>query len=155
VQPESKVIIETATVIGVEDDLITVSASVKTGCSQCQVSDDCGTSAVAKAFTPRQQTLTMRSPLPVKPGDLVVIGIPEQKVLLASWLVYIVPLVTLIGGVIGLNQLTNWHELAVFGAAILLSAGSVKLVARYLARARNARFEPVIVSRVNDKAQAV
>ena len=65
------------------------------------------------------------------------------------------PLVTLIGGVIGLNQLTKWHELAVFGAAILLSAGSVKLVARYLARARNARFEPVIVSRVNDKAQAV
>lgn len=145
-------ITETATVIGVDEDLVTVSASVKTGCSQCQVSDDCGTSAVAKAFTPRTQTLTMRSPLPLKAGDRVIIGIPEQKVLLASWLVYIMPLVTLIGGVIGLNQLTDWHELTVFALSVLLSAGSVRLVSGYLARAKNARFEPVIVNRVTDKS---
>lgn len=148
-------ITETATVIAIDNDVVTVSASVKTGCSQCQASTDCGTSAVAKAFTPRQQTLTMRSPLPVAIGEQVVIGIPEQKVLLASSLVYIVPLLTLIGSVIGLNRLTAWHELAVFGLSVLFSAISVKAVSRYLSKGKRTRFEPVIVSRVVDKAQPV
>lgn len=146
-------ITETATVIAVEGDVVTVSASVKTGCSQCQVSSDCGISAVAKAFTPREQSLTLRSPLPVRIGDQVVIGIPEQKVLLASWLVYIVPLATLIISVMALNLTTDWHELGVFGVSLLLGGLSVKLVSRYLASHKNGRFEPVIVSRISNKAQ--
>ena len=148
-------ITETATVVEVDGDLITVSASVKTGCSQCQVSDDCGTSAVAKAFTPKQQILTLRSPLPVNVGDSVIIGIPEQRVLLASWMLYIVPLLTLIASALAFNQFTAWHELAVFGMAIILTTLSVWGVARFFKRQKHGKFEPVIVTRQVVKTQAV
>ncbi|NVK54618.1 MAG: SoxR reducing system RseC family protein [Alteromonadaceae bacterium] len=143
-------ITETATVVAVDDDLITVSASVKTGCSQCQVSSDCGTSAVAKAFTPRQQFLSLRSPLPLRVGDNVTIGIPEQRVLLASWLLYIVPLMSLVGSAVLLSQLTSWHELVVFVVALLSASGSLWLVSRFFKRQRHGRFEPVIISQQPD-----
>ena len=148
-------ITETATVVSVEGDSITVSASVKTGCSQCQVSENCGTSAVAKAFTPRQQLLTLRSPMPVRIGDSVVIGIPEQKILLASWLVYIVPLLTLIGGVIALNLYTNWHELVVFSSGLLLAGLSAKGISIFLAGSQSTQMQPVLVSRTTDKSHPV
>ncbi len=146
-------ITETATVVAVEEDLITVSASVKTGCSQCQMSSDCGTSAVAKAFTPRQQRLSVRSPLPVSVGDNVVIGIPEQRVLLASWLLYIVPLVSLISSAVLLSQFTGWHELIVFALALLFASGSLWWVSRFFKRQQHGRFEPVIISQKTAKSQ--
>ena len=74
-------ITETATVVAVNGDRVTVSASVKTACGSCQAADDCGTSAVAKAFSPKQQTFDLVSPLPLKAGDLVTLGIPEAHLL--------------------------------------------------------------------------
>ncbi|MDC8832752.1 SoxR reducing system RseC family protein [Alteromonas gilva] len=145
-------ITETAKVVAVDDDLITVSASVKTGCSQCQLSSDCGTSAVAKAFTPRQQLLSLRSPLPLRVGDHVVIGIPEQRVLLASWLLYIVPLLSLVGSTVLLSQFTAWHELVVFAIGLLLSSASLWLVSRFFKRQQHSRFEPVIITQKPNKA---
>lgn len=137
-------ITETATVTAIDGDIITVSASVKTGCSQCQVSDDCGTSAVAKAFTQKSQFLTLRSPVPVTVGEQVVIGIPEQRILLASWLLYIVPLITLISSMLVLNQ-WQWHELASFTVSVLFSTASLWWVSRYFKQQSKGRFEPVLI----------
>ncbi|GGF75547.1 SoxR reducing system RseC family protein [Alteromonas lipolytica] len=146
---------ETATVVKVEGDKITVSASVKTGCSQCQAATDCGTSAVAKAFTPRQQLLTVSSPLPVKTGDQVMIGIPEQKMLLASLLVYLVPLLAFIGSVMATTLLTQWHELSGFAIGAIVAWVSVKAVSRGVLRRQNIRFEPVIISKITAQPKAV
>lgn len=146
-------ITETATVTNIDGDEVTVSASVKSGCSQCQVADDCGTSSVAKAFTPRQQLLVLRSPLPLKVGDLVLLGIPEQQVLLASWMLYVVPLLMLIGVSVALTTVTVWHELAVFGLALVATTLSFWLVSRYFKKQKSAKYEPVIIRKQTQLAK--
>lgn len=138
-------ITETANVIAVEKDWATVCVSVKSGCSQCQVKDDCGTSVIAKAFAARQQQFTLKSPWPVSVGDSVVIGIPEQPILVASLLLYIVPLLTLLSVSLLLNQVTNWHELGVLSVAFLVTLGSFLGVRRFLQQRPQAQFEPVLI----------
>ncbi len=142
-------ITETATVVAVNGDRVTVSASVKTACGSCQAADDCGTSAVAKAFSPKQQTFDLVSPLPLKAGDLVTLGIPEAHLLSASWMMYVVPLLVLIGSALILTELTELHELQVFLASGGFTWLAFQWVSNRLQRRRNGRYEPVIVSKIN------
>lgn len=143
-------ITETATVVAVNGDKVTVSASVKTACGSCQAAEDCGTSAIAKAFSPKQQTFDLVSPLPLQAGDLVTLGIPEAHLLSASWMMYVVPLLVLIGSAVTLSELSTLHELAVFALSGGITWLTFRWVASRLRRQRNGRYEPVIVNKISN-----
>ena len=87
---------ETATVIEVIDDQLIAETESRSSCSHCST-DSCSTSVVAKLFGIRRNRLVMENTLQAKPGDRVVIGIPDTLLVRASVMAYLLPLVVMLG----------------------------------------------------------
>ncbi len=143
-------IVESATVIHVQGDTVTVAAAIKTTCNGCQANDDCGTGVVSRALAPKTQQLTLKTPTPVKVGDIVKIGVPEVGILAASAWLYLLPLVVFLLSALMFNFL-----LPALGLTselwVLLASGTVTLVgflltSRHLKSIETAKFQPVILS---------
>ena len=104
---------ENATVVSIHlaanetaDDIvsnkITVESAIKSSCSGCKQVDNCGSGQVAKAFPQPKLRLDLYTELPVKIGDIVVIGLSDKHLLLSAWQVYLWPLLGLaIASVLG------------------------------------------------------
>lgn len=148
---------ESATVIAVDGDTVTVEAAIKTTCSSCQVQSDCGSGVISRALSPRTQQLTLRSPVPCRVGDTVNIGVPEAGVVAASLWLYVVPLVVLVVSAIAAGQ---WlplvgleSELWTLGTSLLLTCASFVVISGHLKKIDQTRFQPVILSATTSAAQ--
>lgn len=111
---------ELATVISVDQTNVTLQSQVKSSCSSCQQIENCGSGQVSKAFPQRKLIFTLTTPLSVKVGDLVMLGIPESDMLKVAWQVYLWPIL----GLILFSAMGQWFVLkSIFSAewlAILL-----------------------------------
>lgn len=140
---------ETATVVAVEGDKITVEAAIKSTCSSCQAQSDCGTGAVSRALAPKTQQLVLRSPMPVNVGQRVTVGVPEAGVLSASAWLYILPLLTFIGSTLFASLLFEsiglFHELWPMAPAIATTYFVYRGVARHLSRLDNGKYQAVLL----------
>jgi sigma-E factor negative regulatory protein RseC len=87
---------EIGKVVATEQGFAWIETQVKTTCGSCAANDSCGTGLVAKAFTPKPEHLRISTPSPLKVGQSVKIGIPEQHLLVASMWMYLVPVAVLI-----------------------------------------------------------
>jgi sigma-E factor negative regulatory protein RseC len=87
---------ESGTVVAVDEQTVWVQTQIKTTCGQCQAKDNCGTGAVAKAFSPKTNVIAATIPAEqdwqIEVGDSVTIGIEENFVLLSAFYVYILPI---------------------------------------------------------------
>jgi len=70
-------------------DVVTVKSSA---CNQCDESAHCSTSVLSKFFGNKEIELQLKSDIPLKPGDQVLIGIEERVLIILTTLVYFVPL---------------------------------------------------------------
>lgn len=143
-------ITETATVLAVDGDEVTLEAAIKSTCSTCQAQSDCGSGVISRALAPRMQQITLNSPVPVKVGDQVKVGIPEAGILGASLWLYLVPLLLFIlsAGVLhsAFSSYANWGELiTIFGSIAITCVGFV-VVSGHLKRSNQTRFTPVLLS---------
>lgn len=87
---------ENGTVVAVEEGLVWVQTEIKTTCGQCHAKDNCGTGAIAKAFSPKPNVIAahsdLQADLQVKVGDSVVIGIDQHFIIRSAFYVYILPI---------------------------------------------------------------
>lgn len=90
-----------ATVLDVESDRVLVEVQRRTACGSCESKDGCGTSALAGWFSRRVSRLPLRTTLPLRVGDAVVIGLEEAALLRASLLLYLLPILALVAGALG------------------------------------------------------
>ena len=100
---------EQATVIAVEDHIITVESTVKSTCSSCHQVDSCGSGQIAKAIPQKRLTTKIRSDENISVGDEVILGISEQDMLITAWQVYLWPVIGLITFA-GLGQWMLLHQ---------------------------------------------
>lgn len=145
-------IIESATLVAIEADAIWVDAVQKSACESCVAEKGCGTRVLSKLTgkTSRIRVLADTDQLQgLAVGDKVTIGIPEDVVVTASLLVYLLPLVL---SLLGLSLATSGNDLvSAFGAAVGLLLGAV-LVSLYSYKTRhNPRLNPVLYSADNDR----
>ena len=91
---------ETGTVVRAEGAYIWVETQPRSACSHCGTGS-CGTSVVAQLFGNRRNLLRMDNSLNARPGQQVVIGIPDQVLVAVSLRAYLLPLLALILGVAG------------------------------------------------------
>ncbi|QLE84583.1 MULTISPECIES: SoxR reducing system RseC family protein [Shewanella] len=90
---------EVAKVLSQDDTgWVTVEVKVKNACNHCDNNESCGTSAVAKAFSPKVQQFSVEATESYNPGDLLKLGLPESVLLKAAALVYLLPLFGLFVG---------------------------------------------------------
>ncbi|MFT4937068.1 MAG: sigma-E factor negative regulatory protein RseC [Paraglaciecola sp.] len=128
---------------------IWIETQIKTTCGGCQANDNCGTGIVAKAFTPKKEQLYLACDETVSVGQQVKLGIPEESLLMASALVYLLPIVVvLLTAVIAqfvLPQLGLHAEGWVVLSAILAALGCFKQVSVYLKHNKQAEYQPQLI----------
>ncbi len=144
---------ERATVVAVNGDTVIVEAAIKTTCNGCQAQSECGTGAIATAFAPKVQRLELHSPMPVNVGDEVSVGIPEAGVLSASALLYVVPLLVLIGSALvfdaWLPQLGIDHDLAIFAGSVVTTFVAYVVLSGRIKKLDTQRFKPILINRLS------
>lgn len=142
---------EVAQVSEVHPDYLVIETRRLSACQSCQSSENCGQRKLAGLFGNKPAFLKIANPegLSTKPGESVVIGLHEGAILKSSLLLYLMPLLILIGA----SLLASWlfdRELAVILAGIAGLAGGFWL-ARILSAnlLSNPNYYPVLL-RVNN-----
>jgi len=89
---------EEGIVLSVIGDIAEVVAETKSTCGSCSAKSGCGTSLLADLFPKRNRSFQANNSVSAQVGDRVIIGLDESALQLASLLVYLAPLLGLIGG---------------------------------------------------------
>ena len=131
---------ETATVVAVNGDTVTVEAAIKSTCNACQAQSDCGTGVISRALAPKTQQLTLRTPMPVRVGQEVTVGIPEAGILSASVSI----------SLLSSNGFT--HELWAMLPSGLVTFFTYKLIAYKLRRVERTKYQPVLLGQQDHSA---
>ncbi|MDF2177997.1 SoxR reducing system RseC family protein [Aliiglaciecola sp. CAU 1673] len=137
---------EVGVIKAVDGDHIWVETEIKTTCGGCVAQETCGTGAIARSFSPKKQTLIFRCQQPAQVGQRVKLGVPEQDLLGASMLVYLLPLLALLGAAFVSHLVLQMLSIQGEGWIILSSLSAMTLcflaVRRNLNRAPNQRYHP-------------
>lgn len=88
---------------------IWVETQIRSSCSHCSSSSNCGTSVLAKLFSVKRNQLCLDNSLGAKTGEKVIVGMPDSLLIRAAMWAYILPLVsmlsaTLIGSAAGVGD---------------------------------------------------
>ncbi len=119
---------ESAVVVEVRGHQALLQTQRKSACQSCSVKSGCGTSTLSKVVGKRSSQFVVENTLQVKPGDEVVVAIEENALVQGSMLVYLFPLLLMLG----FGLLTEW----LFANELLtiLSALAGLLVSMWLVR---------------------
>lgn len=143
---------ETATVVAVDGDKVTVEAAIKSTCNSCQAQSDCGTGVVSRALAPKTQYLTLNTPMTVQVGQQVTVGIPEAGVLSASAWLYILPLFTFIAAFFALSEVLLLaevrHELAALLPTVAITYFVYRFIASKLSKIESSKYQPVLLKHI-------
>jgi len=143
---------ETATVVAVDGDKVTVEAAIKSTCNSCQAQSDCGTGVVSRALAPKTQYLTLNTPMAVQVGQQVTVGIPEAGVLSASAWLYLLPLFTFIVAFFTISEALLMveirHELAALLPTVAITYCVYRFIASKLSKIESSKYQPVLLKHI-------
>jgi len=140
---------ERALVVAVDGGLPPL-ARVKTqrvsACQSCQLKSGCGQSSFAKLGGEKSIELILPNTLEVVTGDVVMIGIPENGLLMASVVMFLLPLICMVSLATSAQlifQLADVYIALVGGVGLLLGF----LLARRYSKSResNPDFSPIML----------
>ncbi|QSX30821.1 SoxR reducing system RseC family protein [Shewanella cyperi] len=143
---------ELARVVAIEPEgWVQLEVELKSACGHCSASDNCGTSAVAKAFAPKHQRFSIHTDVTCQAGDMVRLGLPESVLLKAAALVYLLPLAGLLLGAVLGQSLGAFTSLGSDGTAIVLGlagAAATWWLGKRLATRLESDSQPIILARL-------
>lgn len=144
---------QTATVVRTEGSLAWVEAERQSSCGQCAARKGCGTAVLANVLGRRAARMPALNPVAARPGEQVVIGLDESAMLRGAVVVYLLPLLALIGGAVLASP--GGDGLAILGGVGGFLTGLWGL-RRFQRRIEyNPRYRPVILRRVQTVGFAV
>lgn len=144
-----------ATVQAVEPGYAWVESERQSACGGCASSMHCGVSALGKSIGRQRVTVRLRDPLGVRPGDAVIIGVSEARLLGVAAAAYLVPLVAMVVCALVGSAISGADAAPPLGAAIGLTGSFVFLWFRRLGRSRTEGGQPVILRRHTDLDRAI
>lgn len=89
-------LVEVGLVVKKSEQRVWVQTVSKTSCSSCQVNSSCGTGLINKAFGEKSFITPLKNTLNAQVNDQVEVGIAEDLVVKASFLVYLLPLAVML-----------------------------------------------------------
>lgn len=145
---------ELARVVEYQSGWVMVEVELKSACNHCSNSENCGTSAVAKAFSVKTQRFAIASGKPYQQGDMLKLGLPESVIIKAAALVYLLPLLGLftfaaLGHLLGLGLAFDTNTSAMLMA--LIGGALSWRIGKYFAHRIEADAQPVIISNLGQK----
>ena len=142
---------EEGVVVGIEGDFAEVETPTRHACGSCSAKSGCGTSLLASLFPDRKRTFLARNGAGARAGDRVIIGLRESDLQIASLLLYLLPILGLIGGALAGTWLAKTlHSGDGELLSILTGIASMAAVLAWIRRGRFAgsgegRFQAVIL----------
>lgn len=133
---------ERGTVIEYKNHQAQIEVAIKTTCSGCQANQECGTGVVARSLNPKSQRFWVPVSGPLKQGQQVVLGIPEARILTASLLIYLVPLLVATCTALIMQV---WMAEPVVIALSILSAALSYLPIRQFFKRHEAQYQPQLL----------
>lgn len=106
-----------ATVIAIEGKLAVLNVTKQSSCGTCAAKSGCGTSVLSEVFG-RESVLRAYNQIGAKCGDSVTVAIPEAIMLKVSFMMYMLPLLAMLGFAI-LGQTLFANELISIVAGVL------------------------------------
>lgn len=149
---------ETGRVVAVEENSVWVETIRKSACDSCASQKGCGHSVLAKLGDGKNHVRVLTDHLndcPLAIGDDVIIGVPEDVVVIGSMIAYLMPLLCLlVFSVVG--QLVWVSEGYTILAGMLgLGVGFVFVRLHFVVRKNDIRFQPSILRLANDTSFGV
>jgi len=138
-------ILETGIVVAVESDGLWVETIQKSACEVCVAEKGCGQKFLSKLAGKTVSIRVLRNKRSSEEftvGQSVTIGIPEDIIVMASLLVYLLPIFTAIGGA-WLFSDSDWQ--AVGGAFGGLLLGGLLVNLHSVRKRDDVRFNPVLM----------
>lgn len=140
---------EVGIVRAISGSIVTVETQIKSTCGSCQAQSDCGTGAIARALTPRAESITFESELPLMIGNKVRIGIPEEALLKASVWLYITPVMALIASAMSFSWLLPLlglvHELWLVSSSLGFTFASFVWLSARLKKTEKSDYQPQLL----------
>ena len=138
-------ILETGVVVAVESDGLWVETIQKSACEVCVAEKGCGQKFLSKLAGKTVSIRVLRNKMSTEQysvGQSVTIGIPEDVIVMASLLVYLLPIFAAIGGA----WLFSGSDLqAVAGALGGLVLGGLVVNLHSVRKRDDVRFNPVLI----------
>ena len=138
-------ILETGVVVAIEPDGLWVETIQKSACEVCVAEKGCGQKFLSKLAGKTVSIRVLRnkrSSEEFSVGQSVTIGIPEDVIVMASLLVYLLPIFAAIGGA-WLFSSSDWQ--AVGGALGGLVLGGLMVNLHSVRKRDDVRFNPVLI----------
>lgn len=144
---------EQAVVVTSDVDGVVVTTPGRAGCARCAEGRGCGGGVLGR-LTERRQQPTVRAANPDNAefvaGDQVVIGLDDDALIGASLLVYVGPLVAMLGFALVAHLVLGLGEVATIFAGVLgLIAGFGWVARRTHQQDHGLRYRPVVLRRAN------
>lgn len=120
-------------VFGEHDEFARVKTQRQSTCSACEMKSGCGQHLVSKIVGGKGLEIELENRLSARPGDVVMLSIPEQGVLKASALMFLLPLLIMLASALLVSNLFNASD-AIVAIAGLAGLGLGMLWVRHLAK---------------------
>lgn len=141
---------ECGTVIEVRGNRALLSAAPNAGCSSCALKDSC-----MLGGDDRKRKIWVGNTLGARPGDTVEFAVRAQAVVRISLLLYLVPVIMMIGGITAGFRLNHYMGLdkdlsgALWGlAGLILAFAAIRVVSGIWQRHNT--YEPVMIRIISD-----
>lgn len=143
---------ERARVIRITNDTAWVEVNRQSTCNSCSASQSCGTSLLSRFLNRRFEQIAVVAKADIQVGDEVILGLDESAFLRGSFVVYMIPLLAMLG----LAALSEWllsdimsaESAAILGAVagFIIGVNRVRAFSRRVLQDK--RFQPVILRRL-------
>ena len=138
---------EQGVVIRIEGRFAWIETRQQSACGSCSAADGCGTSALASLFERRARALRVPNDIGASVGQTVTLGLSEGGLVRAAFLVYMIPLLTMIGAGVAAGLMAPGNEGLTVVASLAGLGGGLLLVRRKGQRLEDdPRYQPVLLS---------
>mgnify|MGYP002713260441 CR=1 FL=1 len=139
---------ETAIVIDVKDQQALLQTQRKNACQSCSVKSGCGTSTLSKVVGKRSSQFVVENTLNLKIGDQVIVAIEENALVQGSLLIYLLPLIMMLGSGMLSETLFKLEWLTILSAVLGLLCSM--FIVRFILKQRHFKeaIQPHLVRRV-------
>lgn len=137
---------EIAIVSFIDDDYAYLKADSASACSSCSAKSSCGAKTITKPNA--EYNLRVRNDLNLKEGDSVVVSLESQKLLIATVILYILPLLMLFA--FSFLGKSFYGEIgSIIGGITGLAAGLLIVRQGFAKDKLKKQFEPAILRNLN------
>ncbi|HHO59961.1 MAG TPA: hypothetical protein ENJ64_06925, partial [Thiotrichales bacterium] len=88
---------EQVQVVAIEGDQLLLEAQTQSACGACAAKKGCGTAVLSKVVGKKFTRFQARNTVDARIGDIIVVGLPETALLRGSLMIYLLPLLGMIG----------------------------------------------------------